>query len=281
VHDRGEPDWYVVEVDVAHEDLVDVTSGALWSAGAAGIEERPSSNPDERAAIELHVFVSRDALAPLLSVAGPSARVRAAAQAGFVDNWSRWAPPVQVGRVRVEPVGDAGPVEESSSPAVRIRAGRAFGWGGHPTTVLALELLQERCQPGMTVLDMGTGSGVLAIAAARLGASSVVALEIDPEARREAAANVLRNAVDEIVTVTDFTLDRVTSSFDVVVANLDRAALVQLAPELVARVAIGGSIVVSGLLSVHEADVIAAVPTVRWSDRRRSGEWTALAGSLS
>jgi ribosomal protein L11 methyltransferase len=123
--------------------------------------------------------------------------------------------------------------------------GMAFGTGSHPTTRLCLEWLAERVQPGASVLDYGCGSGILAIAAARLGAGRVVATDIDPQALIAAADNARANRVDIELLHSGQNLER---RFDLVVANILTNPLCLLAPLLSARLAPGGVIALSGVL---------------------------------
>ncbi len=139
--------------------------------------------------------------------------------------------------------------------------GMAFGTGLHPTTQLCIRLLEKLVKPGMEVLDVGTGSGVLAILAAKLGATRVLGLDTDPLAVEVSAENVVRNGVADVVQVAEGSLplrhqdplgiDRATWSahaFDVVVANILASVIAELAPALVEALRPGGVLVCSGIL---------------------------------
>jgi ribosomal protein L11 methyltransferase len=153
--------------------------------------------------------------------------------------------------------------------------GLAFGTGSHPTTRMCLEWLASELRPGQTVIDYGCGSGILAIAAARLGASSVVALDIDPQAVRSTQANARVNGV---------TLDaRVTTEAppqpaDIVLANILARPLKVLAPMLASLVRPGGSLVLAGLLDRQADDVAAAYPGVDLTVCAVLDGWACLAG---
>jgi len=128
------------------------------------------------------------------------------------------------------------------------------------------------------VLDVGTGSGVLAIAAHKLGAARVVGNDIDPHAVRIARENAQKNGA-EGVEITERPLERIAGSFDVVLANLFSGVLCQLAPRLSAKLAPRGELLVSGILAGQAAEVTAALEHegLRTKERRDSGEWVLLA----
>jgi ribosomal protein L11 methyltransferase len=132
--------------------------------------------------------------------------------------------------------------------------GLAFGTGSHPTTRLCLQWLEANLRPGETVLDYGCGSGILAIAAAKLGAGRVVGVDIDPQAVEAARDNAERNGVQA-----DFRLsgDLSDGMYDVVVANILTNPLKALMPLLAARARPGGRIILSGILDSQAEDVMA------------------------
>ena len=129
---------------------------------------------------------------------------------------------------------------------MRIESGRAFGHGGHPTTALALDALAELITPGCRVLDVGTGTGVLAIGAALLGAGAVLAIDNDPDAVGVAEANVTANQVD--VRVSDSPISSIEGTFDLVVANLLVADIAPIFAEIERRRSPEGALVISGCL---------------------------------
>jgi ribosomal protein L11 methyltransferase len=163
---------------------------------------------------------------------------------------------------------------------VTLDPGLAFGTGSHPTTRLCLEWLARELPPGASVLDYGCGSGILAIAAAKLGAGRVVGVDIDPQAVDAARTNAAANGVTAAFTLPD---DLGADRFDVVVANILANPLRLLAPALSARVRAGGWIVLSGVLAEQAADVAAAYAPWFIIDVWKPGEdsWVALAGARS
>ncbi|QKV58478.1 MAG: 50S ribosomal protein L11 methyltransferase [Dechloromonas sp.] len=157
--------------------------------------------------------------------------------------------------------------------------GMAFGTGSHPTTRLCLEWLERHVANGCTVLDYGCGSGILAIAAARLGAARVAGVDIDPQAVAAAHANAERNGVTALFA--DST-QPVAGEYDLVVANILSNPLRVLAPAICAHVRSGGRLALSGILR-EQADEIIAI-YAQWlpmqvADVRE--DWVCLAGIKS
>jgi len=157
---------------------------------------------------------------------------------------------------------------------LRLDPGLAFGTGSHPTTRLCLRWLRDTIAGGESVLDYGCGSGILAIAAAKLGAPRVVGIDIDPQALRASEANAARNGVAAAFLDADaLTQER----FDIVVANILANPLIVLAPALATRVAAGGSIALSGILEAQAAAVIAAyAPWFTLAAERADEGWVLL-----
>jgi ribosomal protein L11 methyltransferase len=190
---------------------------------------------------------------------------------------------------------------------LRLDPGMAFGTGLHPTTQLCLALLERYLRPGMSALDLGCGSGILAIAAARQG-SKVVALDTDPIAVTATRENVARNDVADLVDVAEGSLgggaafghwlgeplvrgpssvvvdgeQRTTDSrqrtFDVIVANIIARVLAALAQDLKAALAPGGMLISSGIIAEREGEVAAAFAAAGLApvERRQEGDWVAL-----
>ena len=167
---------------------------------------------------------------------------------------------------------------EPSAINVVLDPGLAFGTGSHPTTRLCLEWLAREMAPGASVLDYGCGSGILAIAAAKLGADRVTGVDVDPQAIKAARANATANGVDGSFSLPD---GLGAAAFDVVVANILANPLRLLAPALAVRVRSGGRIVLSGVLADQSADVAAAFAPWFIIEVWKSAldGWVALAGT--
>lgn len=154
--------------------------------------------------------------------------------------------------------------------------GMAFGTGSHPTTRLCLEWLERSVTPGCSILDYGCGSGILAIAAAKLGASEVVGVDIDLQAVSAAISNAERN---EVSAHFDDSAKAIKGQFDIVVANILSNPLKALAPAICAHVRPGGKLALSGILAEQSEELIACyAPYLPLSVADTRDGWICLAG---
>lgn len=219
-------------------DEVELASDALWALGVVAIEERAAGD-----AVELWTSLGDDFEPSGL----PWAWRRQYVDDDVVDTWRQFAKPVDVvpGLI-VKPAWVALKVA-AGTKVVSIEPGSTFGAGDHPTTLLCLRAVDRLVEPGATVLDVGCGSGVLAITAKVLGAGRAVGIDISPAAVPVTLANAAANGVD--VEVSTAPLADVDGSFDLVVANILAPALVGLSAELRRVLAPGGALVVSGVLA--------------------------------
>jgi ribosomal protein L11 methyltransferase len=165
---------------------------------------------------------------------------------------------------------------EPGDLVITLDPGQAFGTGTHESTQLVLSVLGDYVRPGQRVLDLGTGSGILAIASLLLGAAHVVALDLDPLAISATQENAAVNGVAEAVTARVAGVDSVSEQHPLVLANIEARVLVPLAAAVSERVAPGGTLILSGLLHAHAEEVLAAYTGFRALARPSSGDWSAL-----
>jgi len=169
---------------------------------------------------------------------------------------------------------------------VTLDPGLAFGTGLHPTTRLCLLDLERRLRPSMRVLDLGTGSGILAIFAAKLGADSVLALDTDSTAVEVARANIALNGVGAQVETAVGSLPRKGTGlaqrmiYDLIVVNILAQVIQELAPGLTMALAPGGWLIASGIIDDQTESTESALVAegMKIIDRRRRGDWVALVG---
>ncbi len=200
----------------------------------------------------------------------------------WASDWQQHFPPFRVGRRLVihpswidwPPTGD--------EVALTLDPGQAFGTGTHATTSLCLDALAEHFaseQPPQKILDVGTGSGILAMAGAALGARQVIATDIDNDACQIARNNVSDNRLDHIVAVTDAALGEIAGTYDLVLANILAAENLSLADQLVAHLTPGiGRLVLSGILIEQEQSVVkgfASFPLTLLATNHRD-DWTCI-----
>ncbi|HWV94801.1 MAG TPA: 50S ribosomal protein L11 methyltransferase [Vicinamibacterales bacterium] len=244
----------------------------------AALVDYDASAVDERSADDWRVFFTspseRDRAVAALRIEFPDATIEAIDVPD--EDWAARSQAslraVRVGNIVVAPPWDvpAGPV------VIIIQPSMGFGTGHHATTRLCIDALQRLNIAGRTVLDVGTGSGVLAIAASLLGASRSVGIDDDADAITAAHENLQLNPQAEAtLLVADLRATDVGSA-DVVTANLTGGLLISAARALQDLVARGGSLVLSGLMAVEETDVLAAFPTWTLEHRSEEDEWLCI-----
>ena len=218
-------------------DDVELASDALWSLGVVAVEERPAGD-----VVELWTSLG-DEFEPHLAWPWRLEEVDEA----VADSWRQYAKPVEVAPGLIVKPAWVMVKAAAGTTVVSIEPGATFGAGDHPTTLLCLRAIERLVAPGATVLDVGCGSGVLAVTAMKLGARRAVGIDISPAAVPVTLANAAANDVD--VDVSTAALHEVDERFDLVVANILAPALVDLADDLRRVVAPDGALVISGILA--------------------------------
>lgn len=263
----------VVTVD---PESVELASDVLWSLGVVAVEEREGDD----GTVELWTSVGDDPAALDAATASIPSRWRwrtAEIDHTVADSWRTHATPVVIDEdLLICPAWVETPPVAPGTVVLRIEPGSTFGMGDHPTTIECLRALRRHLSPGARVLDVGCGSGILAIAAVRLGAASAHGIDISPAAVPTTRQNALMNGVETGVTVSTTPLAEVTGVFDVVLANILAPALVDLAVDLRRVLADDGVLVVSGILADRHDHVLAALAPLRVVALDESHGWVAL-----
>jgi ribosomal protein L11 methyltransferase len=274
------------------EEATEALTNFLWELGAVGVVEEVTDGAQARlraffpsaaggVGLSERVDLFLDGLRELGLTAGSRALVTPVADTDWAAAWREHFRPIAVGhRLLVTPPWET--PAASDRLVVTIEPGRAFGTGHHGTTAGCLELLESLVvsERPARALDLGTGSGILAVAAARLGVAEVLACDTDPDAVAAAEANAARNGVaDRVSAVLADAAALTTPPVPLVLANLLAAAHRTLAPRYGQLVARGGALVLGGLLD-GEADGVAAALVAhgfrRVAERNLEG-WTSLA----
>jgi ribosomal protein L11 methyltransferase len=255
-------------------EISDALTNFLWEQGALGVveEETPGRRPRLRAffpesASSTGLLAAVHGYQASLRVLGfsldpESAEIGPLLDEAWASAWQQSFPVREVGRrLLLMPPWLAEPESDAAAPSgdrlsVVIEPGRAFGTGHHGTTEGCLVLLEDALEaaPGTPVLDIGTGTGILAIAALRLGAPSVLAIDTDPDAVAAARVNAARNGCVGL-TVRLAEPQDVEGRFPLVVANLLTHAHLALAPQYARLVAPGGHLVLGGMLDGEDVQV--------------------------
>lgn len=253
----------------------------LWELGATGLEERDETTlvrepapalpmvigsfPDEAAAQYALKELRQDY----------DAEITYEARQDWAVEWRRGFGAQRIGkRLLLHPSWEK--VESQPDEVVlSIDPENAFGSGDHETTRLVLQILDERVAGGERVLDVGCGSGVLSIAALRLGAASAVAIDIEEDAVVVARRNASLNAVASQTEASTRPLAEITGLYEIVLANIETRVLVQMPEQLEARLAPGGILGLSGILRVERDELLAAYASMHLESVIEEGEWCA------
>lgn len=259
---------------------------AFWDSGCLGVQVVASGR---RGRLRLDAYFPGRAgtrlesrLVAALRRSGLERRPRltSVSGGGWVERWQRSLRPMTVGRFLILPEGRTSPASGRRIP-IRVRFGQAFGTGEHASTRLCLHLLCRHLgAPGGRVADLGTGSGILAIASRRLGAGRVIGLDDDAVALAVARANLRDNGLGGSIRLirADAGVARRHGPFDLVLANIGAATIERLLPDLGAALRPGGRAIVSGILVDDESRILRTARSagLRPIDRRRSRPWSAL-----
>jgi ribosomal protein L11 methyltransferase len=266
--------WTSLRVDGAeHPEQV---IAALFAAGAQGVQE-------DGAAVITHFPPETDIDAVCAAVLAIEPTARTSTRLADATDWSEaWKSRLtlhRLGGLTIAPPWLAADLDPATT--IVVDPGMAFGTGDHPTTRGVIRLVQGVVRPGHLVADLGAGSAVLAIAAAKLGARRVAAIELDPDAIGNAIENVERNGVAGVVHVVEgdaLALLPLVAPVDVILANIISSVLIDLLPAMRDALAPGGHAIISGILVEERETMVGAAVAGGWglvAEDREDAWWTA------
>ncbi len=271
---NDEPRYPEVLVDVPLDE-VDAALGLLFELGASGVEQRDEGTLAKGAvpggATLVASFEDRTIAEAALLELDPAWMPRIAEIVGdaWRDEWKKHFAPFR---------WQAYEPRDPSEVVLELEPGRAFGTGLHATTALVATILEELGPrlAGKSVLDVGAGSGILALVAVALGAARACAVDTDPEAVAVTIENARRNGYETKIEASTTPVGSVRGEYDVVVANIEARVLVDLAAEIAARTRRPGVLVLSGVLSMQKDDVTRAFRDFDRTSAKDRDEWVAL-----
>lgn len=283
--------WLVVELFVP-EEFGEAVSNFLMEQGATGIEELegdsgwerlktyfPQNGREKRILYALHRYLkSLEKVAPEIS----HLKIKTASipEQDWRESWKRFFKPVQVtSRFWVKPPWSKMRFKKGQF-SIEINPGMAFGTGRHASTYLCIQALEKRIRgKGLSVLDVGTGSGILSIVAAKLGAREVWGIDTDAVAVENARENVTRNDVSKIVKIRKGSIGHLQKKFHVIVANVDLRGLIRMRRPLLRHLKDQGVLILSGVLEDEKERLRGGfldAGLLRWINTTQEGEWVCL-----
>ncbi len=284
-------DWLEVSVETDRE-MAEAVSEVLSRYAPQGVAIELGDEPDGQRVIVRAYLAADDSLEarkrrleealwhlgqirPL-----PAPTFRRIADRDWTAGWKESIPILHIGKRIVIKPSWREYTPQAGEVVLELDPGLAFGTGLHPTTRLCLEALEARVRDGMRILDLGSGSGILALAAAKLARVEVLAVDNDPNAVVATRRNARRNGVSARVRPLHGSLEAVSGTYDLILANLLAPILIRMAAErkLAARLKPQGWLIASGLLVEQEGEVAAAFEAngLHVVERRREEDWLAL-----
>lgn len=273
-------DWHELEIAVAVEDE-ELVSFLLFESACQGVESDPNG-----AHVRLRAYFTQrpgDGLeSSVASYAVPGSRLQircmATDELDWSENWKIHFRPQPIGRsLYVCAPWDSGPPNDRIP--IIVNPGMAFGTGQHATTRSCLELIEQVCssEPIYHAVDVGTGSGILAIVMAKLGVQSITAVDNDPEALRAAAENIARNRVERQIHLSTV-LEVAPTPYDLIVANLFADLLIEMSNTFARLSTPTARLICSGLVEADESRVRHAFEQCGWTAIKRQSEapWCAI-----
>src|SRR4030042_1351778 len=280
--------WLMVTLLIPRE-FGEVISNFLVEQGATGIEELdgdlererlstyfPQDGKERKILYALRRYLkSLEEIAP--EIAGTQIKTTSLPEQDWGENWKRYFKPVQVTpRFVVKPPWSKIRLKRGQV-SIDITPGMAFGTGTHATTILCVQALEERLKrKRLSVLDVGTGSGILSIIAAKLGTQEVWGIDIDGVALENARENVKKNCVSDVVTLRKGSIGNVQKRFDIIIANIDLKSLRKMRKPLLNHLKDRGFLILSGILEKEKERIreyYLKTELLRWIKTAQEGEW--------
>jgi ribosomal protein L11 methyltransferase len=284
-------EWLEVSVEANHEAAEAIAEVLTrFAPQGVAIEARPQGIGDGKVTVRAYLLAGPDLpqtkkkveeaiwhLGQLLPIPDPT--FRAVPDTDWTEHWKEHLSVLHIGRqVVIQPTWLSYRPKEDEIVIV-LDPGMAFGTGLHPTTQICLMALEDHVRPAMQLLDLGTGSGILAIAGVKLGAESVLALDNDPQAVKVARHNIRENGVSEGIKVAEGSLAQVEGTFDLVLVNILARVIIQMAKEgLADLLAPGGRLILAGIIADQEDEVRVALEQAGLEvvGRRQIEDWVGL-----
>ncbi len=270
IPDLENPGWLEIAIDAAPE-LNDPLSAFFFDMGCTGLVFEDFGNRTLKAYLPLEkspediqnrisVYLSQLSLIhPHLPT--PGFLLTKIENQDWQKNWRRFFRPVRVTPdLLILPVWEKVPPHTKETHIIRIDPGPAFGTGQHATTKMCLQAMESFGAKGQTLLDVGTGSGILAIYGVKLGFGKIEAIDVDPEAVRWAERNIGLNGASKAIMLSGTAIEAVADRFSLVCANLILGELLRLMPHFSRLVDTGGHLVASGILREQVERIEEALP---------------------
>ncbi|WP_027107168.1 50S ribosomal protein L11 methyltransferase [Ligilactobacillus ceti] len=283
-------------VVVTTNEAVEAVSNILMEHGAQGVQIK-----DETADVEILTYFPAD-FAVQAEVPAMQQEIQNLTQFGlaigkgqillkenqadtWTDVWEKYYQPIRISRyLTIVPSWEEYQPAQPDEKVLYLNPQRSFGTGQHLTTQLSLHALEMTLRGGESMLDVGTGSGVLSIAAAKLGAKTIAAYDIDAKAIQAAQENVVLNQVQDQITlgVNDL-LNGITAQVDVIVANILPEFLVPLIPQTTTRLNQGGKLILSGIINEKKDQIVSVLNENNYQvlELLRAGDWYGIVAELA
>ncbi len=274
-----------LEISVtANENQRELLIPTMIELGARGFMETDSELLcyfDKTRWTETQIEHLQNDIAQILRTVSSNAQVKmnTVREENWNAKWERTIRPIEIGEKLVVKPSWAEYRNRDRKIVIQIDPKMSFGTGYHESTRLMLRLLEKRVNPGSSLLDMGTGTGILAIAAVQLGAKNAIGIDNDHWSIENAKENVKSNGLADKIRITDTPLGRLAeSNFDLITANITLSTILEFLPAMTQRLKSGGVLLLSGLLVQDEETLLNELEKINYEliDRLQEGEWVGV-----